>query len=223
MITHGIILLIIGTVELLLGIYFIMRRRTGESAQWYKFLIFSVAIWVLCNAGAALVQGIDQKYIFIELTYVGGGFIAAFFLLFSYTFPFLRKQLNSWFKFLILLPALLNVIVVIVSNQYFQSIEVKGALIIERGSEALLFIFLIYFLFYWIWGLINLFKSYKVSDGIHRWQLKYLIVGLIVSSFIAIIADMVFPLLGVDFSGRNWIGSEFSIIWFRLIRSRLTT
>lgn len=98
MLIHGIIFLVIGTLELLLGLYFLIRRPAGEAVKWYTIFIFSAALWVLSNAGAALqAADLDIVRVFLELTYIPGGFIAASFVLFSYSFPFPRRAITFLF------------------------------------------------------------------------------------------------------------------------------
>lgn len=227
MLIHGVILLIIGTLELLLGLYFVIRRPAGEAVRWYILFVFSVATWVFANASGAL-RSSDLQIVRIsfEFAYIAGGFIAAAFVLFSYSFPFPRRAITFSFVAAIFLPAVVNIFVALLTNTYIPSVwETNGT--IKTGLSTPLLLFAVYFVTYWTWGMLNLTRAYRRADGIHRWQLQYLLYGIIVSSVFAITFDIILPLLpSVTFPGLNWVGSEFSIVWlgftsYVLLRHRL--
>jgi len=98
----------------------------------------------------------------------------------------------------------------------FLTNKFQTGMVFEGGNQKffngpLFFLFPIYFLFYWIWAVRNLIVKFKMTDGIHIYQLKLLLWGVLISSIIIIIFDIIYPLLGkVVISG---LGPEFSIVW----------
>jgi hypothetical protein len=75
-------------------------------------------------------------------------------------------------------------------------------------------IFNILFVVYWIWAIVNLNQTYKASEGIHRWQLKNFLIGIVISSFFGILLNLIFPWLDIfmyDFL--SVIGAITSVIW----------
>jgi len=209
---HGIILLIVGTLELILGISFLVKKRVGEAARWYSLFILSVVVWVLTNAAMALSDSASLLYYFTEMTYAGSMFIAPTFLLFSYTFPAPKKAISTAFTVLLFVPAIINIFIVFLSDLYIKNLEIVNGSV-QETFDWMIYVFSALFVIYWIWGIFNLVGSYKKSDGLYRWQLKYLLIGIAISSIVGIAFDILLPLFGINFSGRNWIGAEFSIVW----------
>ena len=209
---HGIILMVIGILELILGISFLTKKRIGEAVRWYTLLIFSVSLWVLTNAVAALNDSYVIQHFFIEMTYISGGFIAITFLLFTYNFPSVKKIISPIKTFLLFLPAIINIFIILLTHTYVKGIEIINGSIRE-DFDFMIYIFSAYFLIFWSWGMWNIIDSYRKADGYHRWLLKYLLVGIAISATLGITADIILPLINVTFPGRNFIGAEFSIVW----------
>lgn len=209
---HGIILVVIGILELVLGISFLTKKRIGEAVRWYTLFVFSVALWVLTNAVVALNEEYSIRHFFIEFTYISGGFIVGSFILFTYNFPSLKKIISPIKTFLIFLPAIVNTFIILLSHTYVKSIEIINGSINEEFG-FMIYIFSTYFLVFWLWGMWNIFDSYRKADGFHRWLLKYLLIGIVISAALGITADIILPLTNITFPGRNFLGAEFSIIW----------
>lgn len=196
-----------------MGISFLTRKRIGGAVRWYTLLVFSVALWALTNAVAALNENnYEIQLLFYRLTYISGGFIATSFILFSYNFPSVKKIISPIKTLLLFLPAIVNIFVILLTHSYLERIElVNGA--IQEDFGFMIYIFSAYFIIFWSWGMWNIFDSYKKSDGYHRWLLKNLIIGIVISATLGITADIILPITNVTFPGRNFLGAEFSIVW----------
>lgn len=212
MLFHGILMLVIGTLELALGVYLFVRRASGPGIVWYTLFTLSIALWVFSNSVAAFTDSGAVRVEAIEMTNGIGGFIAVLFLLFTYSYPVPQRLLSPVFLSLLFAPAVINLFVVIVDNVYIDSIEVQGARLLYENSTALA-VFAVGFLLYWGFGIRNLVRSYLRADGIHRETLRFLLTGIFISSVVVILFDVLLPAFGTTFPGSSWLGSELSVVW----------
>lgn len=211
MLFHGYLLIIIGLAEVVLGLWFIFRYKRSPMNTWYLAFVFSVAFWVLANAGIYFyANNLDQAQFYNELTWLGGVFIAFTFLFFSFYFPISLKPVKGYYYLLIIIPLILFIYLI-----FFSDLFVTGMAFEDYNQQfftgSLFFLFPVYFFIYWTWALVNLIRKLKRTDGAHIQQLKLLLAGVLISSVIIIIFDIIYPLLGkAVVSG---LGPEFTLVW----------
>ena len=71
-------------------------------------------------------------------------------------------------------------------------------------------IYSIYILFFFIWAYYNIWKSYLISSGFNRLQLKFILIGLLLAGVFGIVFDLLLPYFGNW--KLNWLGPYFSIL-----------
>ncbi|MFH0952587.1 MAG: histidine kinase N-terminal 7TM domain-containing protein [Patescibacteria group bacterium] len=203
---YGIPLIIIGIIELFLGFFIFFRYQKQKIPLFYSLFIFGVAIWVIGN-GLAYIGDLD---FWARVTYVGATLLAAFFVLFTMVFPYQEKVINRGIKLLLLALVLVFSITIFIDGWFVESFtDVFGR---EGNNFGLLYYpFMIYIPALLAWGILLLVNKFKKSDGIHRWQLKYLLVGVIFSGVFGLNFNLILPALGVSYLG--YIGPGSSIIW----------
>ncbi|MFH0952585.1 MAG: histidine kinase N-terminal 7TM domain-containing protein [Patescibacteria group bacterium] len=208
---HGYFLIAIGLVEVFLGFWLVYRYQRTAVNSWYIAFVFSVGLWVLANAGIYFyVDALETAQLFNELTWLAGVLIAFTFLFFSFYFPISLKPVRRYYYLLIFVPLVLFIYLI-----FFSKLFITG-MIFEGNNQkfftgSLFFLFPVYFLVYLIWGIINLGRKLKRTDGVHVRQLKLFLTGILISSVFIIVFDMIYPLFGKAVP--LGLGPEFSIVW----------
>jgi hypothetical protein len=207
--TIGYILLAIALAEFALGLWFIFAYRRQQSTFWYGLFALGVAIYVGANGlGYSQLASASTAE---HLAWAGGMLTAVFILPFSYSFPLARRSTRE------LLPWIIWPLTVVIPGVLFTGLFVGQVFSGVYGRDyttplgPYFIIMMLFFATYWIWGIANIIKSYIISDGIHRSQLKMLIIGLGSSVVLASLFDIVFPLIQIVRFG--FLGSLFSAIW----------
>ena len=206
---HSIILIIIAIVEFILGFYILIRKQ-GEIARVYGLFVFGVIVWVLSLGLELGLKNLDYAFLASNFTYVAAACIASIFVYFSLVFPFKTRPLKKLDFLAIISPGIIVLLLIL-----FTDLLTKELIVHDWGRETTLgaayHFYSIYFLGFMTWGLVNLFKKYKISDGVHRWQIKYFLWGIIISLAFGLFFDLILPWFG------NYklvhIGAEASIVW----------
>lgn len=206
----NIFLIVLSIIQLGLGVYIYFRNPRHEINISYSLFILSVLSWIIGIAVFRSTANISTAFIWAKLYYVSATLTAPTFLCFTFVFPYKKILLKLIHKILIILPS----IIIIVFLLFTKLLIIK---VVSRswGNEVLLspnyYLFVIYFLIFIIWSFYNLFNKYKISDGIHRWQLRWLIAGTLTSFVLGIIFDLILPWAG-NYQ-LIWYGPAFSVIW----------
>jgi len=177
---HGIILLFIAAIEFVFAFYMFFRKQKSAISVSFGLFILSVGFWAL---GLALFRGLmNNSYAFIasRTTYISAAFIASTFVYFSLVYPFKTRDLNAGDILLIVSPGIITFFFI-----FFSDLLIKEYVMEEWGRSAIVgpayHFYGIFFLVYWLWGFVNLFKKYRATDGIHRLQMKLALWGIIIS------------------------------------------
>lgn len=212
-IVHGIILLLIAFLELVLGLYILLRNPKNEISRWYSLLVFSIMLWVIGNGGSIFFNNLNIINFINKLAWVGPIILAPTFLFLSWVFPYKTKALTikNWLIFFI--PIIFFLIILFTS---FLPI-MKSTNLDEWRTPNFgpgLHLFNAFFIIYWLWAIYNFYKKYKTADGIHHWQLKYLLIGIIISSLYGITLNLILPWINMTVLPIvGAIGAEASIFW----------
>lgn len=207
--TIGFILLVLALAELVIGIRFLFRYQRSTTSVFYGFFCFSVALYVGANAIGFLhvANGNTAE----RLGWAGGAIATAFFLPFTYVFPLPQRTGRELFPWAFW-PVLLFGFGMLFSDVFIQT---PGVINYGQGYQtttgSYFWVFLIFFGFYWLWSLVNLARSYQHSDGIHRIQIRVIIVGIVFSLIAASIFDIILPLITPSPFG--YVGSLLTSAW----------
>jgi len=208
--THSIALLTIGIVEIVLALFILLKNPKKEINISYSLFMAFVALWAFCIAIFRTVDNLDTAYLWSQIDYVAASLIASSFLFFAWVFPYRTKQLKFINYLIVIAPTVIIAIILFTTD-----ILTKELIVRDWGRDVILgdfySIYSMYFIGYWIWGLINLFNKFKQSDGIHRWQLKWLLWGISFSSALGVTFNLFLPLFG-NYQLVMW-GPELSVVW----------
>lgn len=204
---QGIILIIIAIVEFILGLYILIKHQSQKIPIYYSLFIFSVVIWVLSNGIFVL----TVSNFWGDLAFVGAILLVAFFLVFAWVFPYEDKIIGVKRKLFLILPVIFFIVTLYINGIFIKEYSDP----FHGGSHdihgPIYYFFVVYILTCFIWGISVLINKFKKSDGIHRWQLKYFLIGIILSCIFGVTFNLILPLFGV--SSYSSYGPASTIIW----------
>lgn len=209
--TIGIILIILAVLELLLGLQFLFRYQKGPTSLFFGLFAIGSAIYVGANGFGYV--GWPFGAVFAErLSWAGGAIGTAFFLPFSFNFPIARGRIRDW------MPLALWPVALFVPGFLATDVFVAPDRIIPTFGQGyrtspgpMLWFFIAFLGVYWVWSLLNLSRAHRTSDGTHRWQLKMIIAGTLISVGATFAFDVAVPLLTTTQLG--YMGSLFTTAW----------
>lgn len=201
----SLILIILGAVNLFLGLIIFLEKRTNIINILYGLLALSVTIWSFSiyffRASA------DITLFWSKITYLSAGAIAFLFLYFTLHFPFKTKLNPLWHVFFIIYSLILVWLIVgtkAILKSYVMVNYTHGLLFGEAYILYSLFIFIFFGL-----GFLNLIFKYLKSSGLTKVQIRYVLVGGFLTMFIATITNLV--LFGIGIFKYNWVGPSSTI------------
>lgn len=199
----------IAALELLLAIVLMYRYRRSEIVTTFVLFILSVVLWVGSIALFFLVDS-TIAIAMARLYYVAAAGIALFYVFFAVVFPFRSIRLTGLRVVLVTLPFVVVSLITTLTDWLVKSFVVVGNTR-EIIWGSFYHEYAVYFLIYWIIGTWFLAQKFRRSDGVHFWQLKYLLYGITVSSIMGIGFDLLLPWFG-NYT-LIWIGPLSSIVW----------
>lgn len=211
------ILIPIAVLEFILGLYMILRKPRGAVSVSFAIFCFAVALWVFSNGFGYVYDREVIQWFWWNMTFPAACVIAAAFLYFSWVFPYKSREIKIKEYLLISLPTIIFTVLILFTDTFIKDID--------YSTENVRFIFgplshffTAYFLLFWFGSFINLYLKYKKSDGIHRWQLKYLLVGVALSSIFGMLTNLILPYFsGFKVQTYDFIGPGSSIIWLGMV------
>ncbi|MFA6272002.1 MAG: ATP-binding protein [Patescibacteria group bacterium] len=213
MITDILVLEIISLSILILGL--LVYLRNTRSILNRAFFALS-AITVIWNNASYLEEVLSSEAIISILWRIDFGvapLIGFFFLLFTFNFP--RENIKLSKRYLIfLVPTILIIVAITLStNLVIQDVQhsLDG---IKFVSGPLYFVYAAVIIFQFIWGFYILFGKRRKSSGIERLQIKFVLYGILLTSFIAVVTNLIIPQLSegpTDISKYGIYGAVFFI------------
>jgi signal transduction histidine kinase len=167
------------------------HRRVSTS---FSILSLSLAGWAFSILMIFLFKEQQWRLFWVRMSYATSSYIPSTFLYFSLIFPREKRIISPLKKFLMFFFSS------IFAALSFTELMVRSArwetLTINYGPAHRFFsIFLIIFVFA---GIVSLVKSFRGSLGLERLQIKYCLLGMFVSSILAVFLNVILPLLGTS-------------------------
>ncbi|MFH0829028.1 MAG: histidine kinase N-terminal 7TM domain-containing protein [Candidatus Kerfeldbacteria bacterium] len=204
----GYILLTLSLVELILGVFFLTRYKNQQSTFWFGLFCFGSAIYVGSNGMGFISHVFNNAE---EMSWLGGMIATAMFLPFSTSFPFPQRNFREQVPWAVW-PAVIFSTGLIFSDAFIVGRGITRFTPGYMTQPGQLFWFMnVVLVFYWIWSLVNLFRTFKKSDGIIRKNLRLILFGILVSLLFSIFFDVVLPLVTVNIFG--YVGSVMTSAW----------
>ncbi len=160
----------------------------------FSAMTFSVALWI---ATALIADTLVPSLFWARMTILGPLLMLPLMLYFSIIFPGGLRRLSKLKIVLIFLPTILFLPFIQTSLNIIDSIHHDWGGEIVAGPIYLLFN--IYFLVYLGLTIINLARKFRNSRGNTRQQLKFVLIGISLTAFIAISFSGVLPVIGYSY------------------------
>jgi signal transduction histidine kinase len=222
----------VGPVEIFLSISFLFTLGLGflvfTRPSTYKrinivfsLLCLACALWIF---GALMVEIFEQvgwKLFWIRFIFAVSCFLPAIFVHFSLIFPNYQHHLY-FLKTLILYFPPLIFLAFSPTELIVKSILQIEPIKLDYGTMHRFVAF--YFFIYLSLGFYFLSKTYRNSIGIHRLQIKYCFLGMLLSAIAGFTTNFILPTLGTSrFSGLGSCSAIImvSFITYSIIRHRL--
>jgi hypothetical protein len=203
-----IILIVLSAFNFIIAGYIYGRNRKSHINLSFSLMYLFAAFWSL---GLALFTSTSDPIIvkhYVSIYYISAMLIAPSFLFFCIVYPFPSFLNNFKNILLIYIPAIIVSIMLLIPD-----IMIKGVFIDDVNQVELCWGYYIYFIVFVLYILIALnmlVRKYLKSDGVSKYQLKYIISGATIGFTIGIIFDLLFPLFGNY--NLIWIGPYSSIV-----------
>lgn len=221
----NVALIIVSLINLFLGFVILIQRPIKKSNTIFSLVVFNVVLWAILIVVYRYSSHLITALFLVRLFYAVAVFIPVLFLFFTFIFPQTKRKFgNPITIFIITLPAVVIFGLTLSTNIIINSIQ-----LVIGGENLIIFgqWFFIYALtssFYFSWTLLNLFTAIFKNTGIIRTQLKYIFIGLLSSSVIALGTNLFMPWFG--YFGFDWIGQTSTVIWvafiaYALVKDRL--
>jgi signal transduction histidine kinase len=213
-----------------LGLMVLANNRSSSINQVFAALIFFIAFWLTSSLFIDLSFTLVGVIFWAQTAIVWIAAIPAIFLYFTYIFP-QRVALSNIKKVIITLPSLIFLIFSPTSW------NVRSVKILEDGTREIIhgplhLLLTAYFIIFLIWALVKLIQSYrKNKSDVVKLQIKYILIGTISSSVLALFGTILFPFLGIErvanFSALTVlffiVSSTYAILRHHLLQIRVLT
>jgi len=205
----NLILIIVAVLNFFIGLVVILKNHKSHINLSFGLFLLSVVGWSIGLAMSRELAGTLEALHWGNSTYYFGALIAIFFLYFSFIFPFQKKKFTFFQKFLIILPFLFILFILMKGDLLIKGMTVKPWGYDVTFGKFWYLIYSIYFIAYMLWAYLNIWKSYLTASGYIKFQLKFILISLIVAGFFGMVFDLILPYFG--YWKLNWFGPYFSI------------
>ena len=206
----NLILIIIAALNFFIGLVILLRNYKSKVNWSFSLLLFSVVFWSISLAISREAAISPFAIFWSKSAYYSSAFIAFLLLWFSFAFPYKRKNINIITKLFIWTPSLIILAILLKGNLLIKGLEIRDWGYDVQFGHFWYWIYSIYILFFFIWAYYNIWKSYLISSGFNRLQLKFILIGLLLAGVFGIVFDLLLPYFGNW--KLNWLGPYFSIL-----------
>lgn len=221
----NILLIIVSLVNLFFGFVIFIQKPQKKSNTMFSLVVFNVVLWAFIIIAYRYTEQLTLALFLVRIFYAVAVFVPLLFLFFTFIFPVEKNIWRQKIKiFLISTPAILLVVQTLFTDSIILNLQFIG------GHENIIYFGRWFFVYasvvsiYFSWTILNLFISIFSAVGMVRTQLKYILIGLLASSVVALATNLFMPWLG--YFGLDWIGQISIVVWvafiaYALIRDRL--
>ncbi len=171
----------------------------------FSFLAWGAAGWALSFFMVYVGEDASSKLIWGRMGFATASIMPAAFLLFAWIYPGEQRRIDL-VKVLVISGSALMFFVLSFTNQIVSSLG--SAKMFNYGPVYGLFS--IYLTGFILLGLLFLVKTFRTAVGLERLQLKYCMIGMVLTSALGLIVNLFLPMAGI--SKFNWLGPSFTTI-----------
>ena len=165
--------------------------------------VSAVFFWVFAmifyrNAGS------ENALVWCRVLYISATLIPILFLYFTFFYPEGKWLINKKVGFLITLPTFAIILLVILPNIIIKDVMIKPGQEKEIIFGPYYFLYALYISGYFFWSILNLCKKYFKYYGIIKSQIRYILLGTLISIILGSTFNLLMPWFG-EFRF-NWLG-----------------
>src|SRR5579863_3839495 len=200
---------LVGCINLGLGLLVYYRGRKSPVNLIYSAVAFSIALWCFAIVPFRLTNDPDDALFWCRFLYSAPVFIVSSFLLFNFVFP-AQKLVIDGATILSLVPG-----IAVLAMIYWPHLIIEEVVQPLSGEKQIVFgpaypIYFIYIPTYFCWSFLKLARRYLKASSVHRMQIRYVFFGTFISASLGLVTNLLMPTLG-NFSV-NWLGQVLTII-----------
>ncbi len=191
----NIILFLTFLTNTALGLFVFLKRHPQKRTNIsFTIISWALALWNLSVLMIYLFRDPLWRLFWVRMSFVASSISPLGFLIFSLFFPKEKRIISDLKLFLISVPALVFI------PMSFTKLMVRFVQwdILASNYGPIHSIFGVYVFAMVSGGLFFLIKSYKDSIGLERLQIKYCLLGMFISSVLAITANLIVPVFGTS-------------------------
>ncbi|OGY24957.1 MAG: hypothetical protein A2Z11_04805 [Candidatus Woykebacteria bacterium RBG_16_43_9] len=208
-----------------LGVFVLFQNKKSLVNQSFSAFIFSTSFWMLSNFFIDNLKDPFWLILWTKIAFASSVFVALFFYYFALSF---RGTLTYPLKALFLLRTsfvALSVVVISFTNLVVQNVTLENNLANVITGPAHTF-YIIIFLGYILLTFYHLFKSYRQGNPLKKLQLKYFMLGTLVTIVFVSIVNFIIPaILGTwalttytpYFTSIMFVSISYAIVRHRLL------
>jgi len=204
------ILIIVGLINLTIGIVIFTKYRGGEkSTKYFGLLCVSTLLWSINIGLIAVVKNNSIYKTLGNLTYTTGALILINFFIFSIYFLHTTKNKSLiLFKILIIIFSILT-LYILFTNIMVSKIYTKNNQISYTPNAILHLLYGILFLIILLYAYYILIKKYINSQGINKKRISIVVLGTAISFILGFYFD--WYLIHINVFKFFWLGPIFTI------------
>jgi signal transduction histidine kinase len=193
--TSNIILFLTFLVNTGLGLFVFLKHLPQKRINIsFTVILWALALWNFSVLMIYLFKDPPWRLFWVRMSFAASSISPLAFFIFSLFFPKEKRVISDLKLFLISIPALVFISI------SFTKLMVRSVQwdILVSNYGPIHPAFGVYVFVTISGGLFFLMKSYKNSVGLERLQIKYSFLGMLISSVLAITANLILPILGTS-------------------------
>lgn len=207
------IMFVLAVLELGLGVYALARNPHSKIIKAFSVMVAGVVLWVGFNAIIGIAENTETIFNLYKVTYLAGVIIALGVYFFAYYFPYQRSEPRTKTSLVVVGLAVILGAGTLFSKQVIDGvIDYSGYFDISAGPIYGLYV--VFFIGLFANAIWKLAQKFRESDGIHREQIKFILVSLSIPVVISFFTELILPWMEYDRGGwLYYVGSLSSSIW----------
>ncbi|MBI2636812.1 MAG: hypothetical protein HYW81_01325 [Parcubacteria group bacterium] len=210
---RDIVLLVFGGLNLVLGILIFVRLAASRINVTFGLVTLGIFGWAVGLAFFENADTLASALNWARLYYIAAAFIAYVFLLFGRAFPYTKGTITRYSEVLLAVPLL------VISGIVFTPYHIESLFIQPWGTDVILgwgyVLYTVYFIMYMGIAFFLLWRKGVESIGIRKLQIRYVLLGTLITTVGGATTNLIYPLLG---NYRYiWLGPLFTLFLIAFI------
>ncbi|OGZ44725.1 MAG: hypothetical protein A2756_04690 [Candidatus Ryanbacteria bacterium RIFCSPHIGHO2_01_FULL_48_27] len=198
------LIILTAVVHLVLGLLVLRQDRREKPNVLFSLLELSLLSWAISMVFYRSAETVEASLWWVCVLYASAIFIPWVFIYFVDAFSGKKLFTKFWQHIIVAGFPFFLLKSIVLDKTFIQNVlfTTREKIIIFNNSLHLLYA--LYISGYFLFAYIILFYAYKASSGIKKIQLKYILVGTLVSTIIGAGTNLILPLFGIF--ALNWVG-----------------